>query len=98
MNAIIYTSIKRTELSKMNWNSGCPISSFSSMGADLADINNDGYRKYYTTDMIAEEDYRLKTTGVFDNIDLYRSKIKAGFYQQFVRNCLQLNNGSGWIL
>jgi len=72
-----------------------PHISMSSMSTDLADINNDGYPEIYTTDMIAEDDYRLKTTGVFDNIDLYRSKVKAGFYQQFVRNCLQLNNKSG---
>ena len=72
-----------------------PHISMSSMSTDLADINNDGYLDVYTTDMIPEDDYRLKTTGVFDNVDLYRSKIKAGFYHQYVRNCLQLNNQSG---
>ncbi|MFM6925561.1 MAG: VCBS repeat-containing protein, partial [Ferruginibacter sp.] len=40
-----------------------------------------------------DDDYRLKTTGTIDNFDLYRSKIKAGLYHQYVRNCLQLNNG-----
>lgn len=69
--------------------------SFSSMGTDIADINNDGYPDMFTTDMLPLDDYRLKTTGAFDNIDLYRSKIKAGFYHQFVQNCLQLNNGAG---
>ena len=28
--------------------------------------------------MIPDDDYRLKTTGTFDNIDLYNSKLKAG--------------------
>ncbi len=69
--------------------------SMSSMSSDIADINNDGYLDIYTTDMLPADDYRLKTTGVFDNIDLYRSKIKLGFYYQYVKNCLQLNNGSG---
>ena len=69
--------------------------SMSSMSTDIADINNDGFPDIYTTDMLPADDYRLKTTGVFDNIDLYRSKIKAGFYYQFVKNCLQLNNGNG---
>jgi hypothetical protein len=69
--------------------------SMSSMSTDLGDINNDGYTDIYTTDMLPEDDYRLKTTGVFDNVDLYRSKIKAGFYYQYVKNCLQLNNGNG---
>jgi enediyne biosynthesis protein E4 len=66
--------------------------SFSSMGADIADINNDGYPEIFTTDMLPEDDYRLKTLGAFDNIDLYMAKYKAGFYHQYVKNCLQLNN------
>jgi len=69
--------------------------SFSSMGADIADINNDGYSEIFTTDMLPEDDYRLKTLGAFDNIDLYNAKIKAGFYYQYMKNCLQLNNGNG---
>ena len=69
--------------------------SFSSMGADISDINNDGYPEIFTTDMLPEDDYRLKTLGAFDNIDLYNAKIKAGFYYQYVRNCLQLNNRNG---
>ena len=69
--------------------------SMSSMSSDLGDINNDGYPEIFTTDMIPDDDYRLKTTGTFDNIDLYLSKQKAGLYHQYVRNCLQLNNGNG---
>ena len=69
--------------------------SFSSMGADLADINNDGYPEIFTTDMLPEDDYRLKTLGAFDNIDLYNAKLKAGFYHQYMKNCLQLNNQNG---
>ena len=72
--------------------------SFSSMGADLADINNDGYPEIFTTDMLPEDDYRLKTLGAFDNIDLYNAKLKAGFYHQYVKNCLQLNNKNGKFL
>src|SRR5450631_1751688 len=72
--------------------------SFSSMGADLADINNDGYPEIFTTDMLPEDDYRLKTLGAFDNIDLYNAKFKAGFYHQYVKNCLQLNNRNGRFL
>ncbi len=69
--------------------------SFSSMGADVADINNDGYQEIFSTDMLPGDDYRLKTLGAFDNIDLYNSKVKAGFYHQYMMNCLQLNNGKG---
>lgn len=69
--------------------------SFSSMGADLADVNNDGYPDIFTTDMLPGDDYRLKTLGAFDNIDLYNGKVKAGFYHQFMQNCLQINNKNG---
>ncbi|MGI8950260.1 MAG: VCBS repeat-containing protein [Chitinophagaceae bacterium] len=69
--------------------------SMSSMGSDIADINNDGYPDIFTTDMLPEDDYRLKTTGSFDNIDLFNSKIRSGFYYQYVKNCLQLNNQKG---
>jgi len=72
--------------------------SFSSMGADVADINNDGYPDIFSTDMLPEDDYRLKTLGAFDNIDLYNAKVKAGFYHQYMKNCLQLNNANGKFL
>ena len=69
--------------------------SFSSMGADVADINNDGLPEIFTTDMLPGDDYRLKTLGAFDNIDVYNKKLQLGFYHQFMKNCLQLNNGNG---
>ncbi len=69
--------------------------SFSSMGSDMADINNDGFPEIFTTDMLPEDDYRLKTLGAFDNVGLYYAKIKAGFYYQYMKNCLQLNNQNG---
>ncbi|MEJ7766249.1 MAG: VCBS repeat-containing protein [Chitinophagaceae bacterium] len=68
--------------------------SFSSMGADMADINNDGLPEIFTTDMLPGNDYRLKTLGAFDNIDVYNKKLQLGFYHQFMKNCLQLNNGN----
>jgi hypothetical protein len=69
--------------------------SFSSMGADIADINNDGYPDLFTTDMLPLNDHRLKTTGSFDNISLFNEKLKSGFYYQYTKNCLQLNNRNG---
>ena len=69
--------------------------SFSSMGADIADINNDGYPDLFTTDMFPVDDYRLKTMGAFDNISLFNEKLKSGFYYQYSKNCLQLNNKNG---
>lgn len=69
--------------------------SLASMGADLADINNDGYPDIFTTDMLPGDDYRMKTTSSFDNYDIYQSKILQGFYHQFQQNALQVNNRNG---
>ncbi|MDE3211784.1 MAG: VCBS repeat-containing protein [Bacteroidota bacterium] len=69
--------------------------SMSSMGTDVADLNNDGYPEIFTTDMLPDNDYRLKTMGSFDNITYYNNKVKAGFYHQFMKNCLQMNNQNG---
>lgn len=69
--------------------------SLSSMGSDMADINNDGNLDIFTTDMLPEGDYRLKTTTKFDEYDIYNAKLKNSFHHQFTKNCLQLNNGDG---
>src|SRR6187401_1517960 len=69
--------------------------SLASMGADLADINNDGYPDIFTTDMLPADDYRLKTTSSFDGYDVYQLKLKQGFYHQFQQNTLQVNNRNG---
>jgi len=69
--------------------------SLSSMGSDIADINNDGYPDVFTTDMLPEDDYRLKTLGSFDNIDFFKRKVNQDFYYQYMKNCLQLNNKNG---
>ncbi len=69
-----------------------PSISAASMGADMADINNDGYPEIFATDMIPEPDYRLKTKTTFDSWDNYQFRVKNGYYHQFTRNMLQLNN------
>jgi uridine phosphorylase len=42
--------------------------------------------------MLAADDYRLKTTTTFESIDVNRLKVSTGFYNQFMQNCLQVNN------
>ena len=66
--------------------------SLSSMGADMADINNDGYPEIFVTDMLPDTEYRLKTTASFDNINQYQLKQEKGFYHQYMHNTLQLND------
>lgn len=69
--------------------------SLGSMGADLADINNDGYPEIFVTEMLPDEDGRLKTTSQFENWDRHKLALDQGYYRQFSRNTLQLNNGNG---
>lgn len=66
----------------------------ASMGADLADVNNDGKADIFTTDMLPEGDERLKTTTSFDNYDLLTRKLNMDFFNQYMSNALHINNGS----
>ena len=66
--------------------------SAASMGADLADINNDGYSDIFVTDMLPEPDDRVKTVTTFDSWDRYQYGFNNGYWHQFTRNTLQLNN------
>ncbi|MCI4666631.1 MAG: VCBS repeat-containing protein [Bacteroidia bacterium] len=67
------------------------ISQFS-MGADMADINNDGYPEIFVTDMMPYSDKRLKETTLFESYKLYQEKQRRDFYHQYMHNSLQLNN------
>ena len=66
--------------------------SAASMGADLADINNDGYSDIFVTDMLPGPDDRVKTVTTFDSWDRYQYGFNNGYWHQFTRNTLQLNN------
>ncbi len=66
----------------------------ASMGADVADINNDGQNDLFVTEMLPSEYDRLKTVTTFEDWNKYQHNIKNGYYHQFTRNMLQLNNGN----
>ncbi|MBV9881057.1 MAG: VCBS repeat-containing protein [Gemmatirosa sp.] len=72
-----------------------PVLSQFSMGLDVADVDNDGWPDVYTTDMLPEGEYRLRTTSSFDGWDVYQAKVRNGFHHQLMRNMLQHNNGDG---
>ncbi|HTH58085.1 MAG TPA: VCBS repeat-containing protein [Cyclobacteriaceae bacterium] len=65
----------------------------ASMGADLADINNDAYPDLFVTEMLPRENARVKTVTTFENWDRYQYNVKYNYYHQFTRNMFQLNNG-----
>jgi hypothetical protein len=67
--------------------------SLSSMGSDIADINNDGLLDIFTSEMLPEDDKKLKSVTRFEDYDIYNSKLKGDYYNQYIQNCLHLNNG-----
>lgn len=69
--------------------------SLSSMGADIADINNDGKLDIYVTDMLPGSDRRLKLTSTYEGHDLLALKVSRDFHYQYMQNTLQLNQSGG---
>ncbi len=69
--------------------------SISSMGGDIADINNDGFPEIISTDMLAADNYRLKAMSHFDAYHVEDMKYRANYHYQVAQNCLHLNDGNG---
>jgi len=69
----------------------------SSMGSDMADINNDGMFDILVTDMLPAVNSRTKTMTIFGQFRKgERSKaFHSNFYYQELQNTLQVNNGDG---
>ena len=67
----------------------------SSMGADVADINNDGLPDILVMDMKAEDPFRYKELMNLMQYDRYNLMVQYGYGRQDGRNVLQLNNGNG---
>jgi hypothetical protein len=67
--------------------------SAASMGADIADLNNDGYPEIFVTDMLPANNERVKTVTTFDSWERYQQSVANGYWHQFTRNTLQYNNG-----
>ena len=69
--------------------------SYSSMGNDVADFNNDGLPDIFTLDMLPEDNYRKKMIVPFASYDKFQLLLQKGYEPQYTRNALQLNNGNG---
>lgn len=68
------------------------VSKFS-MGADVADFNNDGMPDVLTLDMLPEDNHRQKLLKGPDVYDQYHLLLDSGYYHQNMRNMLHLNRG-----
>ena len=66
----------------------------ASMGADMADLNNDGLNDIFVTEMLPSDYQRLKSVTTFEGWNKYQYVVKNGYHHQFTRNMLHLNNGN----
>lgn len=67
--------------------------SAAAMGADMADLNGDGWLDIFVTDMLPATEHRLKTVSSFDSWTRYQAYVRDGYYHQFTRNTLHLGRG-----
>ena len=65
----------------------------SSMGNDMADINNDGNPDMFTLDMLPEYYYKKKQTINGFGYIYFINDAKYGYEHQFLRNMLHMHNG-----
>jgi enediyne biosynthesis protein E4 len=65
----------------------------ASMGADLADINNDALPDIFNTEMLPNDNRRLKLKTTFDSWNRYQNYVVNGYSHQFTHNAFQINNG-----
>ncbi|MDB4353893.1 VCBS repeat-containing protein [Akkermansiaceae bacterium] len=70
-----------------------PYTSWSSMGSDFADINNDGFFDYLSTDMSATTHFKQKTMmGAMTDTAWFLDNLEP---RQYMRNTVQVNTGTG---
>ncbi|WP_116106623.1 FG-GAP repeat domain-containing protein [Lewinella sp. IMCC34191] len=67
--------------------------SYSAMGNDVVDLNNDGLSDIFVVDMLPEDNLRQKTMMTANNYTYLLNLERYGYQPQFVRNTLQLSQG-----
>ncbi|MGJ8695309.1 MAG: VCBS repeat-containing protein [Verrucomicrobiaceae bacterium] len=73
-----------------------PYTSWNSMGSDFADINNDGWFDYLSTDMSATTHFKQKTMmGAMSSTAWFLDNLEP---RQYMRNAMQVNTGTGRFL
>jgi hypothetical protein len=68
--------------------------SYYSMGVDVSDINNDGFLDVFVLDMVAEDNFRLKSNMSGMNPKTFWKIVNQGGHYQYMFNNLHLNNGN----
>ncbi|TVQ65919.1 MAG: VCBS repeat-containing protein, partial [Balneolaceae bacterium] len=71
--------------------------SYSSMGSDIADLNNNGWPDIYVLDMLPMNEERLKSKMTIGSWDDYQDLVERGFHHKFTRNTTQIHTGADWV-
>ena len=71
--------------------------STASMGADIADLDNNGAMDIFSTDMLPASSERTKRTTTFNEYSLSDRKYRSDYHYQYTQNCLQFNDGNGYF-
>src|SRR5690606_17039770 len=67
---------------------------FNGMGADMADLDNDGYNDLVVLDMMPDDNLRQKTMFSGSGYDRFMKSLAMNYQPQYIRNVLQRNNGN----
>jgi hypothetical protein len=65
------------------------------MGNNVVDVNNDGLPDIFSLDMLPEDNRRQKLLLAPNDYDFFNLNLRLGFYYQYLRSMLHLNNGNG---
>lgn len=71
--------------------------SLFSMGADIADLNNDGFEDILVMEMLPENYKRAKVSMPQMDIKGFWAIVDSGFHKQYMHNVLHLNHGNGFF-
>ncbi|WP_436517275.1 VCBS repeat-containing protein [Ekhidna sp. To15] len=66
---------------------------YFSMGVDASDFNNDGWSDLVVVDMVAKDNFGLKSNMSGMNPEAFWSTVESGGHYQYMMNTLQLNQG-----
>ena len=69
--------------------------SYASMGNNIVDVNNDGLPDIFSLDMLPEDNRRQKLLLAPNDYDFFDLNLRLGFYYQYLRSMLHINNGNG---
>jgi hypothetical protein len=71
--------------------------SLFSMGADIADLNNDGFEDILVMEMLPENYKRSKVSMPRMDVEGFWAIVDSGFQKQYMHNVLHMNHGNGFF-